>query len=79
MKIAVKILPRREVLDTQGRAVEQALNSQNHSITSCRVGKYVEVVLNEADREMALNKVREMAEQLLHNPLTETFQLEVVD
>ena len=79
MKIAVKILPRREVLDPQGRAVEQALNSQNHSITSCRVGKYVEVVLNEADREMALNKVREMAEQLLHNPLTETFQLEVVD
>ena len=77
MKIGVKILPRPEVLDTQGRAVAQTLAEHGKPVEQCRVGKYVEVDV-EGDEQTALAKVKELAEFVLYNPLIETYELEVV-
>ena len=38
MKIGVKILPRSEVLDTQGRAVEGTLKAHGRAVNAARVG-----------------------------------------
>ena len=78
MKIGVKILPKNEVLDSQGRAVESTLKSHGRSVEQCRVGKYVQLDVAESDEKKALDKVREIAEFILYNPLIETFELEVV-
>jgi len=78
MKIGVKILPKNEVLDTQGRAVESTLKSHGRSVLQCRVGKYVVLDVQEADEKKALEKAKEIAEFILHNPLIENFELEVV-
>jgi phosphoribosylformylglycinamidine synthase subunit PurS len=78
MKIGVKIMPRLEVLDTQGRAVEKTLEQHGRKVTSARVGKYVELQVGETNQEAALKKAREIAEFTLYNPLIETFELEVV-
>ncbi|HAG90344.1 MAG TPA: phosphoribosylformylglycinamidine synthase, purS protein [Bdellovibrionales bacterium] len=75
--IAVKILPRPEVLDTQGRAVEATLKEGGLNLEHCRVGKYMEISVNAENQELALNQVREMAEYVLYNPLIENFELEV--
>ncbi len=78
MKIGVKILPKNEVLDTQGRAVESTLKSHGRAVAQCRVGKYVQLEIGETDESKALAKAREIAEFVLYNPLIETFELEVV-
>ncbi|MCB0364559.1 MAG: phosphoribosylformylglycinamidine synthase subunit PurS [Bdellovibrionaceae bacterium] len=78
MKIGVKILPRNEVLDSQGRAVEKTLSQHGKTVDACRVGKYVQLDIEASNEEQALNKAREIAEFVLYNPLIETFELEVV-
>lgn len=76
MKVGVRIMPRNEVLDTQGRAVQQILKQHDHGVNHCRVGRYVELELGDMDREAALTKAKEIASFVLHNPLIETFELE---
>lgn len=78
MKIGVKILPKNEVLDSQGRAVEGTLKNHGKAVTQCRVGKYVQLDIAENDSEKALSKAKEIAEFVLYNPLIETYELEVV-
>ncbi len=78
MKVAVKILPRNEVLDSQGRTVEKTLNSHNYPVSNCRVGKYIELEVEASSAEEAQQKVKAMAEFILFNPMTESYQLEVL-
>jgi phosphoribosylformylglycinamidine synthase len=78
MKIGVKILPKNEVLDTQGRAVEGTLKAHGRAVDQVRVGKYVQLEIGETDEAKALAKAKELAEFVLYNPLIETFELEVV-
>lgn len=76
MRIGVKVMPRKEVLDTQGRAVEKTLVQNGKNLNSCQVGRYVILDLPEADAGKAMAQAKEMAEFVLHNPLIETFELE---
>ena len=76
MKIGVKVMPRKEVLDTQGRAVENTLRQNGKNLNACQVGRYVILDLPEGDATRALAQAKEMAEFVLHNPLIETFELE---
>jgi phosphoribosylformylglycinamidine (FGAM) synthase PurS component len=78
MKIGVKVMPRKEVLDTQGRAVENTLRHNGREINACTVGRYVILDLPESDKSKALAQAKEMAEFVLHNPLIETFELETL-
>lgn len=79
MKIGVKILPRNEVLDSQGRAVEKTLKQNGREVASCRVGKFVVLDVNESSKDKALAKAKEISQFVLHNPLIETFELEVIE
>ena len=78
MKIGVKILPKNEVLDSQGRAVEGTLKNHGRAVNHCRVGKYVQLDLAETDEAQAMKKAKEITEFVLYNPLIETYELEVV-
>lgn len=78
MKIGVKILPKNEVLDTQGRAVEGTLKSHNKAVNQARVGKYVQLDISESDQAKALAKAKEITEFVLYNPLIENYELEVL-
>lgn len=75
-KVGVKVLPRVEVLDTQGRAVGATLKQNGMNLENCRVGKYIEIEVIAKDKEEAMSKVKKMAEYVLYNPLIETFELE---
>ncbi len=78
MKIGVKVMPRKEVLDSQGRAVERTLKIQGKVIDHCRVGKYIELDIDESQEQKALAKAAEICEFVLYNPLIETYELEVL-
>lgn len=78
MKIGVRILPRAEVLDSQGRAVEKTLKQHKYSVEGVRVGKFVVLDLPDQQQDQALQRAKDIAEFVLHNPLTESFELEVL-
>ena len=78
MKVGVKILPKNEVLDSQGRAVEKTLGQHQIAINQCKVGKYVQLDVDAQTNEEALKQAHEIATFILHNPLIETFELEVL-
>ena len=78
IKIGVKVMPRQEVLDTQGRAVENILRQNGQAIESCRVGRYVILEFENIDQGEAVERATAMAESVLHNSLIETFELETL-
>ncbi len=82
MKIGVRIMPKNEVLDSQGRAVERTLKQNKKAfaekLKGCRVGKYVLLEVDEADKSKAIARATEIAEFVLYNPLTETYEIEVL-
>ena len=78
MKIGIKIMPREEVLDTQGRAVEKILLQHGHQIQTCKVGKYIMVDVKDTDEKTALEQATKMATFVLHNPLIEKFEIQLL-
>jgi phosphoribosylformylglycinamidine synthase subunit PurS len=79
MKIGVKVMPRPEVLDSQGRAVADTLKVHGQAVESCRVGKYIELDVEALSAHEALEKTKKLAEFVLYNPLIETYQMEVIE
>ncbi len=77
--VAVHIVPRRGLLDPQGKAVADALHSLGFDgVTDVRVGRHLVVRTRAEDAAAAEAEVRRMCEQLLANPVTEDFELEPV-
>ena len=75
-KAEVRVTLRRDVLDPQGSAVDNALQVMGYSgIASVRVGKLIELWLESSSLEEAQAQVEEMAQRLLANPVLETYQV----
>ena len=63
------------VLDPQGKAVQHSLGSLGYgNVQDVRLGKYVEVKLDETDRKKAEAQLKEMCEKLLANTVIEDYQ-----
>ena len=76
MKARVTIMPKTGVLDPQGKAIEGALASLGfEGVRSVRQGKLIEVEVD-AEGEEGRAAVARMAEQLLANPVMETYRIE---
>lgn len=77
-KFGVRILPRREVLDTQGRAVEATLRAQGHAVQECKVGRYVTLTIEAPSSEAAQSTAKKVAEDVLCNMLIESYDVELL-
>jgi len=75
-KVAVKILPKKEVLDVQGRALKEVL--KNDSIKNCQIGKYVILDIEAGTKDQAVEKATDMAKTILCNNLIETFEVQAI-
>lgn len=78
IKYGVKVLPRPEVLDTQGRAVQEALNSNGHQLSQCRVGRYMVLEFEASNSDEAEKQAQAIVESGLYNPLVEVYELEAL-
>lgn len=79
MKIGVKVLPRKEVLDSQGRTVQSSLSENGFPVSECTVGKYIVLDVNAKNFEEAKSQVNKMAEFVLYNPLIESYEVESLE
>ena len=76
MKFAVIITLKKDVLDPQGKVVEQTLQSMGiNSLKNLRQGKYIEIDLNESDEKKAHNIIEEMCKKLLVNLIIEEYKI----
>ena len=54
MKISAVVTLKKEVLDPQGKVVNQTLKNMGYqNITNVRQGKYFEIEINESDKDKA--------------------------
>ena len=77
MRATVAVRPKPGILDPQGEAVRGSLQHLGFSVRETRVGRLVEIELDAADADAARTEVERMCEQLLANPLIETFEIEI--
>jgi phosphoribosylformylglycinamidine synthase subunit PurS len=77
MKATVSVRPKPGILDPQGEAVRGSLRHLGFDVTEARIGRLVEIELAAGDAEAARAEVERMCEQLLANPLIETFEIEI--
>ncbi len=75
-KIYITLKP--TVNDPQGLTIKGALHDLSFgNITSVRVGKYMEIQMEENNLAKAKEQVQEMCRQLLANPVIENFRFEM--
>ena len=76
LKFAVTVTLKKDVLDPQGKIVQQTLTGMGMStLKSLRQGKYFEIDLNESDENKAHNIIEEMCKKLLANLIIEEFKI----
>ncbi len=80
MKARVHVTLKQGVLDPQGRAIHQALETLGFAgVEDVRQGKYIELDLAETDALKAEALVREMCATLLANPVIESYTVSLQD
>jgi phosphoribosylformylglycinamidine synthase len=78
MKAKIHVTLKTSVLDPQGRAIANALQSLGFDgVEDVRQGKYIEINLNGKDEATARKQLEEMCQQLLANPIMENYTIEV--
>jgi phosphoribosylformylglycinamidine synthase subunit PurS len=78
VKATVLVRPKAGILDPQGEAVEASLRQLGFSVGEARVGRVVDLDVDANDPGEARAAVERMCEQLLANPLIESYEIEVV-
>ena len=76
MKVKVIVTLKDGVLDPQGKAIQQTLNSMNFSeVKEVRQGKYFDIEINTNDEKKAKAKTEEMCKKLLANMVIEDYKI----
>jgi phosphoribosylformylglycinamidine synthase subunit PurS len=79
MKATVLVRPKDGILDPQGQAVESSLRQLGFAVGEARVGRVVDLEVESNDPAGARAEVERMCEQLLANPLIESYEIELVE
>ena len=76
MKFSVTITLKKDVLDPQGKVVQNTLqNLGMNNLKSIRQGKYFEIEISDTDFDKAEKKVQEMCQKLLANLIIEDYKI----
>ena len=75
MRATVLVRPKQGILDPQGQAVEESLRHLGFAVGGARIGRVVDLEVDAADPAAARTQVERMCEQLLTNPLIESYRI----
>ena len=77
MKYSVTVTLKKDVLDPQGKVVENTLrNIGMNNLISVRQGKYFKIEVKEKDEVVAKKKLIQMCEKLLVNLIIEDYKID---
>ena len=76
--VQVKVMPLKELLDPQGKAVMGGLGNLGLSnISDVRIGKNISLQIEAASEEEAKKIAEQAAKKLLANPVMEQFEINI--
>jgi phosphoribosylformylglycinamidine synthase subunit PurS len=79
MRATVLVRPKAGILDPQGQAVTDSLQQLGFPVSEARVGRVIDLDLDDSDLSKARAQLERMCEQLLANPLIESYEIELTE
>jgi phosphoribosylformylglycinamidine synthase subunit PurS len=78
-KAEITIMPLKELLDPQGKAVHHGLENLNlKNIDDVRIGKHIRIQLDASDESQARTEIETACKKLLANPIMEYYEYNLV-
>ena len=75
LKFSVTVTLKKDVLDPQGKVLQDTLANIGLNLINIRQGKYFEIEINEKDQTKAEKNVNEMCKKLLVNLIIEDYKI----
>jgi phosphoribosylformylglycinamidine synthase len=75
MRATILVRPKPGILDPQGEAVQSSLRQLGFRVGEARVGRVIDLELEGADGETARAELERACDQLLANPLIESYEI----
>ena len=76
MKISAIVTLKKDILDPQGKVVNQTLKNMGYeNVVNIRQGKYFEIDLNENNKEKGRKIAEEICKKLLTNVIIEDYEI----
>ena len=75
LKFSVTVTLKKDVLDPQGKVVQNSLLNLGMNLENIRQGKYFELEINEKDQVKAEKKIDDMCKKLLVNLIIEDYKV----
>ena len=80
MKFSVTVTLKKDVLDPQGKVVQNTLQSLGmENLKNVRQGKYFEIEIDDQNKDMAEKKVDDMCKKLLVNLIIEDYKINKIE
>ena len=77
-KVTINVDPKKDILDPQGKTVQHALLNLGYTvIQQVQIGKHIVILLEATSKEEAQSIAEKMCNDLLSNPLTAQYSVEV--
>ena len=75
MKFSITVTLKKDVLDPQGKVVQNTLIDLGLNLKNIRQGKYFEIEIDEKDQDKAKKNIDEMCKKLLVNLIIEDYKI----
>lgn len=76
----IDVMPLKELLDPQGKAVEQGLQKMNFTgVDDVRIGKHITIKLSAGSKEEAETQIENTCKKLLANPIMEGYTFKLIE
>ena len=75
MKFSITVTLKKDVLDPQGKVVQNTLTNMGLNLRNIRQGKYFEIDIDEKDQVEAKKNIDEMCKKLLVNLIIEDYKI----
>ena len=75
MRATILVRPKPGILDPQGEAVQSSLRQLGFPVDGARVGRVIDLEVGNGDFESTRAELERMCEQLLANPLIESYEI----
>jgi len=75
--VEISIMPKKALLDPQGKAVKNALSSLELKVEDVRIGKNINIIVEAKTKELAISKIEEACKKLLVNQITEEYNYKI--
>jgi phosphoribosylformylglycinamidine synthase len=74
----IDVMPKKEILDPQGKAVKLGLNNLGiHDVSDVRIGRHITLEIEAETEQQATDKTKTACEKLLANLIMESFQFKI--